>query len=159
MNAQEFKDKIASIYNIANELGKEFKITKCTPDGHLLGAIGQIAAKMAFELDFGSERTEHNCTWTSDDGTKIDIQVRSSGKGSIAIREEPEYLIAIGINENGKLQLLYNGPGKYVWEIIEKQNQSQKSASNNQLKLAQLKADTKFKIPIKNDIFDNYFGV
>ena len=54
MDIIEFKKKIAAIYKIANELGHEFNISKCTPDGHLLGAIGQIAAKIAFDLQFGS---------------------------------------------------------------------------------------------------------
>ena len=58
MNVREFKKKIAAIYEIANELGREFNISKCTPDGHLLGAIGQIAAKIAFDLQFGSEKTD-----------------------------------------------------------------------------------------------------
>ena len=48
MDVREFKKKIASIYEIANELGREFNIPRCTPDGHLLGTIGQIAAKIAF---------------------------------------------------------------------------------------------------------------
>jgi hypothetical protein len=50
MEAREFKKRIAAIYEIAHELGREFNITTCTPDGHLLGAIGQIAAKIAFGL-------------------------------------------------------------------------------------------------------------
>ena len=63
MDAEEFKRKIADIYRIAGELGKAFKIDTCTPDGHLLGAIGQIAGKIAFGLELGSEKKEHNSIW------------------------------------------------------------------------------------------------
>ena len=142
------------IYEIANELGSEFNISKCTPDGHLLGAIGQIAAKIAFGLKFGSDEQEHNCTW-SDKGKFIDIQVRSTGRGSVAIRKKPEYLIAIEITESGKLFLLYNGPGEYVWEKIQHQKQPQKYASKNQLLEAQQEVSFSSQIPILQNIFDS----
>lgn len=154
MEATEFKKKIAEIYEIANELGREFNITNCTPDGHLLGAIGQIAAKIAFGLSFGSGMEEHNCTW-SDEKRTLDIQVRCTGRGSIAIRKEPEYLIALGISETGKIRLLYNGPGEYVWERIKHQKQSQKYASKNQLQDAQLEVRPISQIPIKHNLFDS----
>ena len=154
MDVREFKKKIASIYQIANELGREFDISKCTPDGHLLGAVGQIAAKIAFGLRFGSVEKEHNCTW-SDESRTINIQVRCTGRGSVAIRKEPEYLIALEISENGKICLLYNGPGKYVWGRIKQQKQAQKNASRNQLKDAQSEVSLKSQIPIKHNLFDS----
>ena len=154
MDIIEFKKKIAAIYKIANELGHEFNISKCTPDGHLLGAIGQIAAKIAFDLQFGSHEKEHNCIW-SDKNQTINIQVRCTGRGSIAIRKEPEYLIAIEISETGKIFLLFNGPGKVVWEKIKHQKQPQKTATINQLKEAQLEVSPKYQIPIKRNLFDS----
>ena len=154
MDVREFKNKIASIYEIANELGQEFNITKCTPDGHLLGAIGQIAAKIAFGLKFGSDKKEHNCTW-SDQDRIINVQVRCTGRGSVAIRKEPEYLIALEISEAGKIYLLYNGPGEYVWERIRHQKQTQKYASRNQLTEAQYEVSPMIQIPIKNNLFDS----
>ena len=154
MDTTEFKEKIAAIYEIANELGREFHISTCTPDGHLVGAIGQIAAKIAFGLEFGSDQTEHNCTW-SDENRNINVQVRCTGRGSIAIRKEPEYLIALGISEIGKIYLLYNGPWKYVWKRIERQKQAQKCASRNQLRDAQSEVSLKSQIPVKHNLFDS----
>ncbi len=153
MDAIEFKKKIALIYQTADELGREFKISSCTPDGHLLGAIGQIAAKMAFDLKKGSEEQEHNSTWVGDNKI-INIQVRSTGRGSIALRKEPEHLIALDISELGKIRLLYNGPGYPVWEMIKHQKQPQKYATKNQLRLAQSEVDKNSMIPIRNNIFD-----
>jgi hypothetical protein len=154
METIEFKKRIGAIYEIANELGREFNITKCTPDDHLLGAIGQIAAKIAFGLRFGSAMEEHNCTW-SDGKKSLDVQVRCTGRGSIAVRKKPEYLIALEISETGKIRLLYNGTGKYVWEKIKHQKQNQKYASKNQLKDAQLEVGPMSQIPIKENLFDS----
>jgi len=154
MEAREFKKRIAAIYEIAHELGREFNITTCTPDGHLLGAIGQIAAKIACGLSFGSTMEEHNCTWSDGKGS-LAIQVRCTGRGSVAIRKEPNYLIALEISETGKIRLLYNGPGEYVWKKIKHQKQKQKSASKDQLKDAQLEVSSVSQIPIKQNLFDS----
>jgi hypothetical protein len=128
MDAREFKKKIAEIYKIANELGSAFDINTCTPDGHLLGAIGQIAAKIAFKLEFGSQKEEHNCTGSTG-VKKVNVQVRCTGRNSVALRKEPEHLIAIKIGETGRIRLLFNGPGQYVWRRIENQINQQKYAS------------------------------
>ena len=154
MDATEFKQKIAEIYTIANELGDAFGIDTCTPDGHLLGAIGQIAAKIAFGLEFGSEEEEHNCSW-SDGVRKINVQVRCSGRGNIALRREPEYLIALEIAPNGSIRLLFNGPGKLVWERIDHQKSTQKYASANLLRRVQTEVAQRDQLPIIEDLFDS----
>lgn len=132
MKNHEFKKKVADVYNIANEVGAAFGINKCTPDGHLVGAFGQIAAKIAFGLTFGSGSEEHNCTW-SDGSRTIEVQVRCTGAGTIALRREPIYLIAIEVSTNGMFTLLYSGPGAYVWERIKDQRNSQKYISGKAL--------------------------
>lgn len=154
MTSKEFKSKIAAIYTIANELGSEFGIDTCTPDGHLLGAIGQIAAKIAFGLQFGSEKDEHNCS-ISHNGKKTNIQVRSTSRGSIALRAEPEYLVALEISPCGSIMLLFNGPGRYVWEIVNGQKNLQKYASRNQLIQAQSRAGMNDNLPILDNIFSH----
>ncbi|MGB7910711.1 MAG: hypothetical protein WCF59_00645 [Desulfobaccales bacterium] len=153
MDVQEFKEKIAEIYKIANELGRAFGIDRCTPDGHLLGAIGQIAAKIAFNLEFGRPKDEHNCTWSTG-SKKIDVQVRCTGRGSIALRKEPDHLIALEIAESGRIRLLFNGPGNSVWSRIEHQKNSQKYVSLKVVVQAQQAVDVKDRIPIVKNIFD-----
>lgn len=153
MDTAEFKKKISKIFEISNELGRAYNIDRCTPDGHLLGAIGQIAAKIAYGLAFGSEKDEHNCTWS--DGTKtINVQVRCTGRGNIALREEPEHLIALSIFENGSIRLLYNGPGNLVWEKIQHQKNTQKYASAKILHTAHAAVAKRDELPLIENIFD-----
>jgi hypothetical protein len=154
MDAREFKKKIADIYKIANELGRAFDINTCTPDGHLLGAIGQIAAKIAFNLKFGSQNEEHNCTG-SIGVKKVNVQVRCTGRNSVALRKEPEHLIAMEIGETGRIRLLFNGPGQYVWRRIEHQRNPQKYVSSKALREAQQEIDVKDRIKIVENIFDS----
>ena len=132
MEAAEFKGKIAEVYRIAEELGSAFRIDTCTPDGHLVGAFGQIAAKLAFGLEFGADGEEHNCTW-NDGRKKVEVQVRCTGAGIIALRHEPVYLIALEVTPAGSFTLLYNGPGKKVWQRVQHQKATQKSISRGAL--------------------------
>jgi hypothetical protein len=153
MDATEFKHKIAEIYRIADELGDAFGIDTCTPDGHLLGAIGQIAAKIGFGLEFRSEEEEHNCTW-SDGSRKINVQVRCTGHGNIALRRKPEHLIALEITPKGQIRVLFNGPGEVVWDRIERQRATQKYASANLLRIAQKNVSQREQLPIIENLFD-----
>ncbi len=132
MHAAEFRRKVAEVYRIAKEVGTAFRIDKCTPDGHLVGAFGQIAAKLAFGLEFGADGEEHNCTW-SDGHKKVEIQVRCTGAGSIALRREPVHLIALEVSPSGSFLLLYNGPGAKVWQRVRHQSALQKSIGREAL--------------------------
>ena len=132
MQAADFKEKISEVYRIAEEIGSAFRIAKCTPDGHLVGAFGQIAAKLAFGLEFGADGEEHNCTW-SDGRKKVEVQVRCTGAGAIALRREPVHLIALELARSGSFTLLYNGPGKKVWQRVQHQKAVQKSISRDAL--------------------------
>jgi hypothetical protein len=153
MDAKEFKQKIAEIYKIADELGDAYGIGTCTPDGHLMGAIGQIAAKIGFGLEFRSEEEEHNCTW-SDGSRKINVQVRCTGRGNIALRRKPEHLIALEITPKGRIRVLFNGPGELVWDRIEHQKAAQKYASANLLRIAQKNVSQREQLPIIENLFD-----
>lgn len=132
MEAEEFKGKIAEVYRIADELSTAFRIEKCTPDGHLVGSFGKIAAKLAFGLEFGADLEEHNCTWNNG-REKVEVQVRCTGAGAIALRREPVHLIALELSRSGSFTLLYNGPGGKVWQRIRHQKAAQKSIARDAL--------------------------
>lgn len=132
METAAFKRRIAEIYRSTEEIGSAFRIGKCTPDGHMVGAFGQIAAKLAFGLEFGAKTDEHNCTW-SDGRKKLEVQVRCTGAGSIALRREPMHLVALEVSPSGSFTLLYNGPGKKVWQRIQHQKATQKTISREAL--------------------------
>ena len=102
MDVREFKNKIASIYEIANELGREFNIPRCTPDGHLLGTIGQIAAKIAFGLQFGSDKKEHNCSWFDQNrfGKELSIKNKLKNMHQKSNLLKPNMRSALRLNSN-----------------------------------------------------------
>ena len=109
---------------------------------------------IGFGIEFGSKKTEHNATVTMD-GKKLNVQVRSTGRGTILLREEPEHLIALNISNNGDIKLLYNGPGKNVWGIVSHQSRKQKAVSESQLSDAQFRIHKDLKLPIIENIFSN----
>ena len=150
MESAEFKMRISEVYRLANEIGIAFGIEKCTPDGHLVGAFGQIAAKLAFGLEFGADTDEHNCTW-SDGRNRVAVQARCTGAGTIALRREPAHLIALEVLPSGSFTLLYNGPGKPVWQKIQHQKAAQKVISRNVLRELFRSVPSIQQLPIKRD--------
>jgi len=147
MDVEEFKKKVSEVYRIANEVSFAFKMEKCTPDGHLVGAFGQIAAKLAFGLEFGAQSDEHNCTWS--DGCKtLEVQVRCTGAGSIALRREPMHQVALEVSPSGSFTLLYNGPGAPVWQKIQHQRPPQKTISRKWLAELFLSVPTDEQLPL-----------
>jgi len=115
-----------------------------------VGAFGQIAAKLAFGLEFGAASEEHNCTW-SDGRKKLDVQVRCTGAGSIAIRREPVHLIALAVSPSGFFTLLYNGPGAKVWQRIQHQKAPQKSISQEILLELYLTVPQEERLPLEQE--------
>jgi len=150
MEATEFKNKVAEVYRIAKEVGSAFRMENCTPDGHLVGAFGQIAAKLAFGLDLGAQRDEHNCTWC--DGQRmLEVQVRCTGAGTIAIRREPVHLVALTVSPTGSFTLLYNGPGETVWQQIKHQKSAQKTISPEALLALYRNVPPEERLPLVRD--------
>jgi hypothetical protein len=105
--------KIQELYRIVNELEANFPGRHFTPDGHLVGSIGEVLAAHYYNLELLTASSEtHDAI--SPDGKLIQIKA-TQGK-SIGLSSEPDYLIVLKILKNGKSDEIYNGPGKQVWE-------------------------------------------
>ena len=106
-------DKIKELYRITGELESEYPGRKFTPDGHLVGSIGEVlvAEHCGLELLPNSTKT-HDAI--SKDGKYI--QIKATQKDSIAISSEPDYLIVIKLLSDGSWREIYNGPGKPAWD-------------------------------------------
>ncbi|GAA0830463.1 hypothetical protein BIGA_0455 [Bifidobacterium pullorum subsp. gallinarum] len=47
------------------------------------------------------------------------VQIKTTQRNSVGISEKPDYLIVLHIDENGRLEEIYNGPGERVWSLFE----------------------------------------
>lgn len=117
----DIAEKIRKIYEITRELEEMFPGRHFTPDGHMVGSIGEVIAaeEYGFEL-FESSHPVHDAR--TQDGKLV--QIKATQGDRIAIGERPEYLIVLRINRDGGFEEVYNGPGDIAWELVGKRQKT-----------------------------------
>ncbi|MDP3478349.1 MAG: hypothetical protein Q8R88_01165 [Desulfoprunum sp.] len=113
---EEIPLKIREIYQIVSELESMFG-RHFTPDGHMVGSIGEVLAAYHYDLDLYKESTEKH---DAKSNTGIEVQIKATQSNKVAIRSEPEHLIVLEINKDGSNSEIYNGPGTLAWENVGK---------------------------------------
>ena len=104
---------LGDLYHIVNRLEELFPGRKFTPDGHLVGSIGEALAKHMFGLCLLPASAAGHDAMTADGRTKVQIKL-TQGK-SIALRSEPEHLIVLRLDPDLAVEVVYNGRGATVW--------------------------------------------
>ncbi|NUH64892.1 hypothetical protein HTT03_06210 [Sulfitobacter sp. S0837] len=105
-------DLLDDLYAAADGLERVFPGRKFTLDGHLVGSIDEVAAAYIFDLDLNPASTmRHDAR--SPCGRNVEIKL-TQGR-SVAIRHEPEHLIALRRPIGGPIQVVFNSPGVLAW--------------------------------------------
>ena len=113
MNHEHFRKLIKDLYATVRELELMFPGRHFTPDGHMVGSIGECLVADAYGLKLMTASNK-GYDAVSDSGLKIEIKATQSS--SAAFRSEPEHTIVIQILPDGNFDEIYNGPGKLVWD-------------------------------------------
>ena len=108
---QALPDLIKRIYAIVGELESRFD-RPFTPDGHLVGSIGEVLASYRYGLTLLPASTEVHDAQSADGRL---IQIKATQGKSIALRAEPEHLIVLKLQKDGTSIEIFNGPGKLAW--------------------------------------------
>lgn len=105
--------KIKALYGISHDLEELFPGRHYTPDGHMIGSIGEALAASYYNLELfpASEKT-HDAK--APDGRLV--QIKATQINRVALSSEPEWLLALKIHKDGTFSEEYNGPGKLAWE-------------------------------------------
>ena len=103
---------VKQLYATVAEFHSLFPERKFTPDGHLVGSIGEVIAAHRYGLTLlPASAANHDATTI--DGTLVQIKA-TQGK-SVGLRAEPQHLIVLHLAETGEATEIYNGPGGMVW--------------------------------------------
>lgn len=117
MNGSTIQDlvaeKVKMLYNISQDLEELFPGRHYTPDGHMIGSIGEALAASYYNLKLfpASEETH--------DATALDgrlVQIKATQVNRVSISSEPEWLLVLKIHKDGTFSEEYNGPGKLAWK-------------------------------------------
>jgi len=101
---------VAAIYRAVAELEARYP-RKFTPDGHLVGSIGEVLAAEALGLTlYPMLRAGHDAY--DADG---DVQIKMTGGRSIAIYAECVRLVVLRVVSPEEAEIVYDGPGAPAW--------------------------------------------
>lgn len=151
MNSQaitDIPDLVKQLYVIVEELTKRFPGRKFTPDGHLIGSIGEVLAAHHYDLELLTASAETHDAQTKS-GTLVQIKA-TQGK-SVGLRAEPEHLIVLFLNSNGESKEIFNGPGTIAWkESGPMQKNGQRPITVSKLKKLMAEVEPIQRLPAKS---------
>ena len=141
---------IKKLYEIVDQLEDLFPGQKFTPDGHMVGSIGEVFTAFLYDLELLPHSTE-----TYDAISKADkkVQIKATQGTQVGIRSKPDYFIALKLYRDGNAEEIYNGPGKLVWENAGKmQKNGQRPITLAKLKSLMATVKQEDKIPQTRNI-------
>lgn len=114
MDIARFPQLIRDIYRTVEELEAMFPGRHFTPDGHMVGSIGEAIAKHYYGVNL------YSASYEGHDGNigARQVQVKATQRSGIDISSEPQYLLVFRLLPDGTFVEEYNGPGKLVWRLI-----------------------------------------
>ena len=126
---------VRQLYEVVGEFEALFRHTKkkFTPDGHLVGSIGEVVAAYMYDLVLHPNSKQLHDAETHD-GKQIQIKA-TQGTKKVALRGKPDHLIVLQLTKSGEALEVFNGPGELVLEHCgERQDNGQSSISLSKLR-------------------------
>ena len=108
---------VCRLYEIVDELERLFSGRSFTPDGHLVGSIGESLAAYMFDLEL-RPASYRGSDATSPDGRSVEIKATQGDSVALSAHADPvpDLLIVLHLQRSGLAQVIYNGPASQVWE-------------------------------------------
>ena len=98
---------VADIYRAVKELETLYPSRKFTPDGHLVGSLGEVVAAEVLGL------TLHSMSHSGHDAYDAngDVQIKMTAGKSVAMRAECIRLVVLRVVSPEEAEIVYDGPG------------------------------------------------
>lgn len=103
--------QVAAIYSAVAELEALYPDRKFTPDGHLVGSIGEVVAAEALGL------TLYPASYPGHDAFDAngDVQIKMTGGNSVALYATCNRLVVLQVVSPEEAEIVYDGPGDPAW--------------------------------------------
>jgi hypothetical protein len=115
---------VAAIYRAVKELEATYPGRKFTPDGHLVGSIGEVVAAEALGLRL------HPMSYPGHDAYDDNgpVQIKMTAGNAVAMYEESDRLVVLSILSPEEAEIVYDGAGALAWANAgKKQKNGQRS--------------------------------
>lgn len=126
---KKFSELIHRLYAVVTELEQMFPSRPFTPDGHMVGSIGECLVADAFNLELMPPSNEG---FDAKDSSGRRVEIKATQSSRVAFRSCPPFTIIIQIHKDGSFDTCYNGPGKLIWDTFE----GKERPSNGQYSIA-----------------------
>jgi hypothetical protein len=103
---------VKQLYEIVREFERLFPGRRFTPDGHLVGSIGEVIAAHRYGLNLLPASIEAHDAKTPGG---VLVQVKATQGRSVALRAEPNHLLVLQLTPSGEVMEVFNGPGSIAW--------------------------------------------
>jgi hypothetical protein len=108
---------VADIYRAVSLLEQQYPGRKFTPDGHLVGSIGEVIAAAHFGLTLlPPSHPGHDAT----DADGRLVQIKLTAGNSISMFADCDRLIVLRVVSPQQAEIVYDGPGAPVWTAAGK---------------------------------------
>ena len=114
MDEHRFPQLIKDLYRLVGELEDMFPGRHFTPDGHMVGSIGECLAAYFYSLELLPASTEGRDAVV--DGRNVEIKATQGN--AIGLRSCPEHLLVLKLDREGGFREIYNGPGRPAWDLV-----------------------------------------
>ncbi len=107
---------VAAIYKAVAELEAAYPGRKFTPDGHLVGSVGEVIAAEALSLKlYPSSHPGHDAY----DETG-DVQIKMTGGKSVGMYATCNRLVVLKVVSTEEAEIVYDVPGEPAWTAAGK---------------------------------------
>lgn len=107
---------IGRLYAVVAEMEELFPGRPFTPDGHLVGSIGEALAAYLFDLTLAPPSTGGFDARTLDGRT---VEIKATQGASVSLRGRiatADLLVVLRLNKDGSAEVAYAGAAAAVWE-------------------------------------------
>ena len=140
---------VPELFQITKALEAAAPGRQFTPDGHLVGSIGEAVAAARYGLELTTASTKGIDAHHIASGRSVEIKTTVDGN-RIAVRglqPEADHLLVLRIRGNGAADEIYNGPAEPVWRASGKlQSDGQRVVSVSRLVSLQAKVQAADKL-------------
>ena len=115
LDQEKFRGLVKDLYKIVSELESMFPGRHFTPDGHMVGSLGECLVADADGLEL---RTASNKGFDAISSSGVMVEIKATQSTRVAFRSCPEHAIVIKILTDGTFEEFYNGSGSRIWELF-----------------------------------------
>jgi hypothetical protein len=128
----KFQTLVKQLYATVKNLEEMFPGRHFTPDGLMVGSLGECLVADAYGLEL---QTASNKGYDAITHSGLEVEITATQTNTVAFRSQPQHTIIIKILPDGTFEEIYNGPGALVWD----QFKGKRLPTNGQFQISLIK--------------------